>query len=325
MLLMNSKYIKLLNIVLFILLINYMEFYFIKKVNEYNNNTKIEDNISKNDDDTTKTQTNYINKISEDKATNMKTQIQAETEANNTIMDDTTQIHTQTNKPEQTPSSNSVEKNEKETSQLHLQAQTEEKLNGKTQNESNKITNTSTTTITSSSDEINHTTTEIKDEKNESNDEKKGNIIKDELSLKIDIIRKLLKESDSVLIGGGAGLSVAAGLDNAGLKFEENFKDFIDAYGFTDLYSGGFYPFSTIEEKWGYFSRNCVTYIDSKPTQLYKDLLKLVKDKDYFVLTTNVDDHFEKAGFDTKRIFATQGDFVNLQCSVPCHNKFIGP
>ncbi|ORX83281.1 A1pp-domain-containing protein [Anaeromyces robustus] len=145
--------------------------------------------------------------------------------------------------------------------------------------------------------------------------------VKDELSMKIDIIKKLLKECDGILIGAGAGLSVAAGLDNKGLHFEENFKDFIDSYGITDLYSGGFYPYQTPEEKWGYFSRNCVTYIDSKPTKLYKDILKLVKNKNYFVLTTNVDDHFEKGGFDTDKIFATQGDFIHLQCSVPCHNK----
>jgi len=142
-----------------------------------------------------------------------------------------------------------------------------------------------------------------------------------ELDKKIEIIKKLLKESDSILIGAGAGLSVAAGLTEKNLNFEENFKDFIDAYNIKDLYTGGFYPYKTINEKWGYFSRNCVTYIDAKSTPLYENILKLIKDKDYFVLTTNVDGQFEKSGFDLNRVFATQGDFINLQCSVPCHNK----
>jgi len=142
-----------------------------------------------------------------------------------------------------------------------------------------------------------------------------------ELDEKIEIIKKLIKESDSILIGAGAGLSVAAGLTEKNLNFEENFKEFIDAYNIKDLYSGGFYPYKTLNEKWGYFSRNCVTYIDAKSTPLYKNILKLIKDKDYFVLTTNVDGQFEKSGFDTNRVFATQGDFINLQCSVPCHNK----
>jgi len=142
-----------------------------------------------------------------------------------------------------------------------------------------------------------------------------------ELDKKINIIKKLLNDCDGILIGGGAGLSLAAGLDEAHLNFEETFKDFIDAYHIKDMYSGGFQRFSTLEEKWGYFSRNCVTYINANSTQLYKNILKLIKDKEYFVLTTNVDDQFEKSGFDTNKIFATQGDFTNLQCSVPCHNK----
>ncbi|ORX44724.1 A1pp-domain-containing protein [Piromyces finnis] len=142
-----------------------------------------------------------------------------------------------------------------------------------------------------------------------------------ELDKKVKIIKELLNDCDSILIGAGAGLSLAAGLDEAHLNFEETFKDFIEVYHIKDIYSGGFQPFSTLEEKWGYFSRNCVSYIDTKSTQLYENILKLVKNKEYFVITTNVDGHFEKSGFDTNNIFATQGDFINLQCSVPCHNK----
>jgi len=142
-----------------------------------------------------------------------------------------------------------------------------------------------------------------------------------ELNKKIEIIKQLIKDCDCVLIGAGAGLSVAAGLDNKGLKFEENMKDFIDAYGFKDFYSGGFYPYKTQEEKWAYFARYFVCYLNSKSTELYENILKLVKEKDYFIITTNVDGHFEKSGFDVSKMFATQGDFINIQCSVPCHDK----
>ncbi|ORX87445.1 DHS-like NAD/FAD-binding domain-containing protein [Anaeromyces robustus] len=145
--------------------------------------------------------------------------------------------------------------------------------------------------------------------------------MEDQLSRKIESLKKLISDCDCVLIGAGAGLSVAAGLDNKGLKFEEVMKDFIDEYGFTDFYSGGFYPFRTEEEKWAYFARYFVTYLDSKSTELYENIFKLVKNKEYFIITTNVDGHFEKSGFDKSKIFATQGDFIHLQCAKACHDK----
>jgi len=142
-----------------------------------------------------------------------------------------------------------------------------------------------------------------------------------EFNQKIETIKELLKDCDAVLIGAGAGLSVAAGLDNNGLNFNENFKDFIDAYHITDLYSGGFQKFSCDEEKWAYFSRYFITYYNTKSTSLYENILKLINGKDYFVITTNVDGHFEKSNFDKNKIFATQGDFISIQCSEPCHKK----
>jgi len=142
-----------------------------------------------------------------------------------------------------------------------------------------------------------------------------------DLKKKIEIIKELLRDCDGVLIGAGAGLSVAAGLNETNLKFKEKFKDFVDAYDFKDFYSGGFYPFETEEEKWAYFARYFVTYQEYNSIPLYEDILKLVKDKDYFVITTNVDGCFEKAGFDTNKLFATQGDFVHIQCPTPCHKK----
>ena len=131
-----------------------------------------------------------------------------------------------------------------------------------------------------------------------------------------------LDTADAVIIGAGAGLSTSAGFTYTGERFEQYFGDFIQKYGFRDMYSGGFYPFETLEEHWAYWSR--YIYINrymEAPKPVYEDLLKLVQDKDYFVLTTNVDHCFQKAGFDKQRLFYTQGDYGLWQCSKPCHQK----
>ena len=132
-------------------------------------------------------------------------------------------------------------------------------------------------------------------------------------------LRKALKEAQAVVIGAGAGLSISAGFTMSGPRFYEHFQDFADAYGFQDMYSGGFYPFATPEEHWAYWSRYIYInrYMDA-PKPVYDDLLKLVADKDYFVITTNVDHCFQKAGFEKKRLFYTQGDYGLFQCSEPC-------
>lgn len=135
-------------------------------------------------------------------------------------------------------------------------------------------------------------------------------------------IKELLQKADAVMIGAGAGLSASAGFTYSGQRFEDNFPDFIEKYGFRDMYSGGFYPFESLEEHWAYWSRYvCINrYMDSS-NGTYKRLLALVKDRDYFVLTTNTDHQFQKAGFDKKRLFYTQGDFGLWQCSRACHPK----
>ena len=122
------------------------------------------------------------------------------------------------------------------------------------------------------------------------------------------------------MIGAGAGLSASAGFVYDGERFEHHFSDFAQKYGFQDMYSGGFYPYSTQEEFWAYWSRYIFVnrYMDP-PKPVYHNLLELVKDKDYFVITTNVDHCFQKAGFDKKRLFYTQGDYGLWQCSEPCH------
>lgn len=140
-----------------------------------------------------------------------------------------------------------------------------------------------------------------------------------------DEIERLKKEidiADCIIIGAGAGLSTAAGFTYSGERLQKYFADFVEKYGFRDMYSGGFYPFPTLEEQWAYWSRYIYInrYMDMD-NGTYKKLFELVKDKDYFVITTNVDHQFQKAGFDKKRLFYTQGDYGLWQCSEPCHNK----
>ena len=135
----------------------------------------------------------------------------------------------------------------------------------------------------------------------------------------MDRLKAALQDCDVVVIGAGAGLSTSAGFVYTGERFEKYFSDFAAKYGFRDMYSGGFYPFATPEEHWAYWSRYIYTnrYMDA-PKPVYDDLLKLVDGKDYFVITTNVDHCFQKAGFDKKRLFYTQGDYGLFQCSEPC-------
>lgn len=133
---------------------------------------------------------------------------------------------------------------------------------------------------------------------------------------------KAIQEADYILIGAGAGLSAAAGLTYGGKRFEDNFPEFIEKYGMTDMYSAGFYPFSSEEARWGYWSKHVyVNRISPEALPLYKTLYELVKDKSYFVLTTNADHQFYKAGFGEDKIFATQGDYGLIQCLRGCHAK----
>ena len=138
----------------------------------------------------------------------------------------------------------------------------------------------------------------------------------------IDRLREALDKADAVVIGAGAGLSTSAGFVYTGERFDRYFHDFAEKYHFNDMYSGGFYPYDTLEEHWAYWSRYIYInrYLDA-PKPVYEKLLSLLKGKDYFVLTTNVDHCFQKAGFDKKRLFYTQGDYGLWQCSVPCHKK----
>ncbi|MCD7811625.1 MAG: Sir2 silent information regulator family NAD-dependent deacetylase [Ruminococcus sp.] len=137
----------------------------------------------------------------------------------------------------------------------------------------------------------------------------------------IERLKSALETADSVVVGAGAGLSTSAGFTYSGERFEKYFSDFAKKYQFEDMYSGGFYPYQTPEEYWAYWSRNIYInrYINA-PKSTYENIFTLVKDKDYFVLTTNVDHCFQKAGFDKKRLFYTQGDYGLFQCSEPCHN-----
>lgn len=144
-------------------------------------------------------------------------------------------------------------------------------------------------------------------------------------SEQIENLRQALALADAVLIGAGAGLSASAGLTYSGERFERYFSDFHRQYGITDMYSGGFYPYDTLEEYWAWWSRHIFynRYVDA-PFPVYQALLALVRDKDTFVLTTNVDHQFQKAGFDEKRLFCTQGDYGLWQCAKACHGRTYG-
>ena len=132
-------------------------------------------------------------------------------------------------------------------------------------------------------------------------------------------LKAALQDCDAVVIGAGSGLSTAAGFTYNGERFEKYFSDFAAKYGIKDMYSGGFYPFATPEEHWAYWSRYIyINRYQDAPKPVYENLLKLVADKDYFVVTTNVDHCFQKAGFDKRRLFYTQGDYGLFQCSEPC-------
>ena len=141
-------------------------------------------------------------------------------------------------------------------------------------------------------------------------------------SAKLNRLSTVLNDADAVIIGAGSGLSAAAGFTYSGERFQRYFHDFAEKYHIRDIYSGGFYPFQSLAEYWAWWSRHIWVnrYMDA-PKPVYDDLLALVQDKDYFVLTTNVDHCFQKAGFDKHRMFYTQGDYGLLQCSVPCHKE----
>lgn len=142
------------------------------------------------------------------------------------------------------------------------------------------------------------------------------------ISDNIEKLKEKIRTADAVVIGAGAGLSTSAGFTYSGERFEKYFSDFRQKYGFEDMYSGGFYPYQTLEEYWAYWSRYIfVNRYQDAPKPIYEELLKLVADKDYFVITTNVDHCFQKAGFDKKRLFYTQGDYGLFQCSEPCYRK----
>lgn len=134
-----------------------------------------------------------------------------------------------------------------------------------------------------------------------------------------------IRDADCILIGAGAGASTAAGIRYSGKRFTDNFVEFIEKYGkqyMTDMYAAAFYPYPSEEAKWGYWSKHVLMNRFNPPAlPLYKELYEIVEGKEYFVLTTNVDHQFYKAGFDANRIFATQGDYGKIQCRRACHSK----
>lgn len=138
----------------------------------------------------------------------------------------------------------------------------------------------------------------------------------------IKLLFKRIKEADAIVIGAGSGLSTSAGYTYSGERFERYFSDFINKYHFLDMYSAGFYPYETIEEYWAYWSRYIYYNRYVNPSRMtYKNLLECIANKDYFVITTNVDHQFQLAGIDKQKLFYTQGDYGLFQCSKKCHDK----
>ncbi len=151
---------------------------------------------------------------------------------------------------------------------------------------------------------------------------KKTEAVIQNTSEQIERLRNEIDTADAVIVGAGAGMSASAGMAYDGERFEKYFSDFRQKYGITDMYSGGFYPYDTLEEYWAWWSRHIlVNRYESGIGKPYSDLLGLLKGKDYFVLTTNVDHQFQLAGFDKERLFYTQGDYGLWQCSKPCPQK----
>lgn len=131
-------------------------------------------------------------------------------------------------------------------------------------------------------------------------------------------LKSLIEKADAVVVGAGSGLSTAAGYTYCGERFQYYFADFIEKYGIRDMYSGGFYPFPDMETFWGWWSRHIwLNRYAPIPNDTYDLLLNAVKGKDYFVITTNVDHCFQRAGFDKTRLFYTQGDYGLLQSYNP--------
>ena len=144
--------------------------------------------------------------------------------------------------------------------------------------------------------------------------------VMDSYKERIAAAQKAMAAADYVLIGAGAGLSAAAGLDYGGMRFKREFSEFIERYGFTDLYTSSFYDFPTEEERWAYWAKHIDFARFAPPAmELYRDIFRLVDGKEYFVITTNVDGQFRKAGFASNRLFEVQGDYAYLQCACGCH------
>ncbi|MFP7479447.1 Sir2 family NAD-dependent protein deacetylase [Terribacillus saccharophilus] len=146
--------------------------------------------------------------------------------------------------------------------------------------------------------------------------------MKTSLSFRLDKAAEAINEADYVLLGGGAGLSAAAGIEYSGDRFTDNFQPFIEKYGLTDMYTSGFYPFPTQEEKWAYWAKHIsMNRYAVGATKLYMDLFQLLRDKNHFVITTNVDSQFVKSGFSKEKVFEVQGNYGYLQCAKGCHDR----
>ena len=101
-------------------------------------------------------------------------------------------------------------------------------------------------------------------------------------SAAVERLKQEIETADAIVIGAGAGLSTSAGMSYGGERFEKYFSDFRKKYGIQDMYSGGFYPYETLEEYWAWWSRHImVNRYEAGIGKPYCDLLAIVRDKDY--------------------------------------------
>ncbi len=135
-------------------------------------------------------------------------------------------------------------------------------------------------------------------------------------------IKQWISEAEAIVVGAGSGLSTACGYShyNTVPFFTDNMQPFIEKYGFKSLFQGLTYLYSSPEEEWAYLAHYVKLMYDTPAGKPYKDLRKLISDKPYFILTTNVDMQLDKV-FPSENICHFQGDMRYRQCQQPCNDE----
>ena len=132
----------------------------------------------------------------------------------------------------------------------------------------------------------------------------------------------LIQESDAIVVGIGAGMSAADGFLYIGERFEHAFPDFIEKYQLLDMLQASLYDFEDWEEYWAFQSRFvALNYLDQPLGASYVYLRELLAQKPHHIITTNADNAFAIAGYDSNNVFHIQGEYALWQCSNHCHQQ----